>query len=160
MKNFNSSKGSLLLKMALGLFLVSNILGCASMAVNDSVPKGMPKGCVRFYYDTKEDIGGQIQVYRIKNNERIYEGRTSNWALGKETGFILSKSPGEYDFLLTIGTGEGNVHVRVEEGMMTPVRISLKTRTKSIKHTDQYITTTTHFRMPLTVEPMQPMKKK
>lgn len=83
---------------------------------------------------------------------------TSNWALGKETGFILSLVPGEYDFLLSVGTAEEKVHVRVEDSKMTPVRISYPLVATSNKSTNSSTITTTNFKILLTVEPMQPLK--
>ena len=156
MNNFKTSKVSLVLKMVIGLFLISSLLGCLS--VRDRVPKGMPKGCIKFYKYTRESIGIQAQVYRIENNEKIFAGRTSNWGFGKETGLKLFLPPGEYDFLLTLATAETNVHVRVEEDTMTPVRISFPFVKISTQDAYPRVITTTNFKVLLTVEAMLPIE--
>jgi hypothetical protein len=96
--------------------------------MRDTLPTGVPRGYVEFYYlKSVGNTGRRPAIYSVENNKRIFEGYTSaNDLFQNKVGFRLAKRPGTYDFAVTLGTADEQVHqVRVEEGMVTPVRIHI-----------------------------------
>jgi hypothetical protein len=132
------------------LFLV--LIGCAPVTIKDTLPAGVPRGYVEFYYLKSEgDIDYRSKIYSVENNEKSFEGYTSyNDLFQDKVGFRLAKRPGTYDFAVSLGTEEEHVHqVRVEEGMVTPVRIRIGNIRRTYR--DRY-TMTIDFSLDLIVE--------
>jgi len=78
--------------------LSSILLGCTSITVSDALPEGIPKGYVGFYYLKREgDPPAVTGIYRIENEAEMLEEEK--------------------------GTAAKRAEVRVEEGMVTPVKI-------------------------------------
>jgi hypothetical protein len=133
----------------------SVLVGCASITIKDTLATGVPRGYLEFYYLKSEGhFGHQLAIYSIENNKKILEGCTSaNDLFQDKVGFRLAKRPGTYDFAVSLGTAEEHVNqVRVEEGMVTPVRIQMG----NISWTHGYNTKTIHFSLNLIVEETTP----
>jgi hypothetical protein len=158
------SKGVVCIFTCLIMFL---ILGCATI-IKDSLPDGASKGYVKFYR-LKSDIGRlnlmdvhlNTKVYSIiEKNKPLEEGEIPPPTIWVDSGSLqLTKPPGNYHFKVVLGNGEKDVHVRIEEGMVTPVRIILS----DVKKTSGSGYFTISFKMGIDVEkpiPFMPDKSK
>jgi len=136
---------------------LSIFAGCgAPITIKDDLPAGTPKGYVEFYYLRNEgDIGRRAAIYRYDKYRIVLEGLTSgqDWRQNK-VGLRLAKRPGYYHFAVSLGTAEEHVRqVRVEEGMVTPVRIQI--RNLGTKYSP-YVEIT-YYTMSLIVEEPRPL---
>lgn len=88
-----------------------------------------PRGYVEFYLPEpgpgEEDLGIDIQVYRIENGRRQFLGMTQKWKQLAEPrrGLTVAVPPGRQAFVAVFGSAEAPVEVEVKEGAYQRVRI-------------------------------------
>lgn len=110
--------------LSISLLILPGILGCAGKQVLDSVPEGVPKGYVKFYYLKSEgDIpeGSVVSINSTDNMDapldgpRDWAGRRVGWIYhgffhysaldltkDDERGLLVAKIPGIYKFLVEV----------------------------------------------------------
>ena len=128
--------------------------GIAPIVIKDTLPDGVPKGYVEFYYLKSEGNPAiPTDIYRIECNEELLEEElTSSWSLKDRVALRIAAPPGVYHFVIRKGTVNRRARVRVEEGMIAPVRIRFNTWIEG-KSKEYEITS---FTMDLTVEEPKP----
>lgn len=88
-----------------------------------------PKGYVEFYLPEPaaggEDLGIDVQVYRIDNGRRSFLGMTRKWGHLAEPrrGLTVPVAPGRQDFVVVFGGAEAPVTVEVGDGSYLRVRV-------------------------------------
>ena len=110
--------------LSISLLILPGILGCAGKQVLDSVPEGVPKGYVKFYYFKSEGVIPEGSVVLINSTDnmdapldgpRDWAGRRVGWidhgffhysALDlikdDERGLLVAKIPGIYKILVEV----------------------------------------------------------
>jgi hypothetical protein len=140
------------------MFLIMLLIFSCAATIKDNLTAEVSKGYVKFYR-LKSDVGrmnlinihlhAKIYSFSEKPNESVEEGEVPFPTIWVDRGSLqLAKTPGNYHFRVILGTAEKYVHVRIEEGMVTPVRIILSDVEKT--RGSGYSTIT--FRMGLDVE--------
>jgi hypothetical protein len=138
--------------------LLATFLGCAPIAIKDSLPIDNRKGYVEFYFLKSEgDPGYRALIYRIEGNNKVLEGKTSIWAFQEKIGFRLAKPPGIYNFLISLGNAEKVAVVAVEEGKVTPVKIRYGNIHKTYESQRRGYTETIYFNMDVSIEGSMPI---
>jgi len=123
------------LKVLTSLIVFLFLAGCfcgASVQIKDDLPKGTPKGYIEFYQSNcgHYERAGKARVDIIQYGKRKHidligwKGALDSRKLGKS--LRIAKIPGEYDFIIWLGTASEKVHVNAVEGMITLVRIDTK----------------------------------
>lgn len=159
LRSSKMSKGVVCIFMCLAML---SILGCLGI-IKDNLPAGASKGYVRFYR-MKSDPGTICpEIYSVdeKNKESVLEGGIPWPGIWFDRGVLqLARTPGIYHFTVSLGTAEKDVHVKIEEGMMTPVRVIFSDVKKSSSTSGRVTTITTTFKMDIAIDSPIPVSDK
>jgi hypothetical protein len=158
--------------VALLIFL--GIFGCAGMTgmtVVDTVPQGEPKGFVRFYImekQLKENFPGLPDIYCNGVSQGSWPIFNPVWHHNDRRSIMISRTPGIHRFSIQLNrvrenmrvrTVSKDIQVRIEEGKITPVRISFTHVEEDIGLSLDVSKTTFFFTMHVTVEETVPLMK-
>jgi len=150
--------------------------GCSLVTiVKDDLPPGVPKGYVEFYRsreDSQKLQQGNVAplVYSVdKTTEKTdwekEEGKVLFANAFKSRGTLrIAKMPGVHRFRVELGDVDRGIQVNVPEGMVVPVRIIISDISSEVTTSPSYrgtysMTTTTRFKMSITVEEPVPFIK-
>ena len=169
-------------KLIVSVVLAFLTFSCAGQQVRDSVPEGIPKGYVKFYYLKSEGTNpSHISVYSTDNmdaspyDRNIYgvlKGWDGEWAVGNdlhltgdEIGVLVAKKPGNYKFMVDIlGAPKPQVfNIFVQEGILVPVKLifsDIERKTKVTGGSRITTSTTTTFRVNIVIEKPVPFVPK
>lgn len=107
---------------SVSLLILLGVFGCAGMAVHDRVPKGVPKGYVKFYYLMSEgdkSQGAFVSVHSTDNMDAPLSPPLDPWrqkigwiydcvidknplTSDNERGCLVAKTPGIYKFVVEV----------------------------------------------------------
>jgi len=95
------------------------------VVMEGSLPEGIPKGYVEFYYLKNEgNPPASTRIFRVECNERLLLAELPYiWPMKNRIAIRLSTYPGVHYFLIYKGTAKIRCRAEIEEGMVTPVRI-------------------------------------
>lgn len=150
-----SQAGTILQRLSIllpAIALIASALGCARVIIKDTLPYGVPMGYVEFYYLPSEgNPPAATRIYSVESDRNVLEEKIDFfWLLGDKAGLRLAKAPGDYRFLILKGTAQISVKVRIEEGMVTPVRMHFGRDRSQDMRFEEYVIL--HLTMELTVE--------
>lgn len=132
---------------ACSFHLASKPFTCHAMKTKDSLPQEAPKGYVIFYHWTSGTRLGTVaskepDVYSVQGTKENREVNQIDWA---GQGFVMhrvliSKPPGQYDFVLKYGKASKKIHIEVDDQKLTPVEVKMieTGRTNLIEKTTVY----------------------
>jgi len=140
------------------------ILDCARISIKDDLAVGVPKWYVEFYCNTKGPDWVRIHEVDRKNKSTIFEGPVERISFVLvHSGLRVAKNPGIHIFSASVGNVYQEVMVKIEEGMVSPVKITFsdleeKSSTAyDLSSRPDGITITRTFKMFLTVEKPIPL---
>lgn len=106
--------------------IVSLLMGCKpQLIIKDALPAEIAKGYIEFYCLKSMGIPPvEAIIQRVDNKRRIFEGIFSPvWHSGEKVGLRLAQIPGNYSYIVRVGTAEVIANLKIYEGMITPIRI-------------------------------------
>jgi len=136
--------------------------GCSAIKVKDDLSPGTAKGHVKFYRMRSDpgDLCPEILSFEEKNKEPVFEGVIPWPPIWIDRGVLqLARPPGNYLFIVTKGSAKEVVHVRIVEGMVTPVRVIFSDVKKSYSTSGRMTTSTTTFNLGIAVDPPIPLSE-
>ncbi len=98
--------------------------GCSTDRGTHSTAPGAPVGFAEFYAYKGRTLGYPIAIYEKKADQYVLLGKCGNFrALDSRKRFELP--PGDHEFLLVHAQSQYPLRLRVEEGMISPVRMTI-----------------------------------
>jgi hypothetical protein len=136
------------------------VIGCSGIKVKDDLSPEMAKGFVKFYR-MRSDPGTLCpEIYSVdeKNKKSMLEGEIPWPGIWADRGVLqLARIPGNYTFIVEKGTARQVIHVKIVEGMVTPVSVIISDVKKTSESFGRTTTYTTTFKMGIVVEAPIPL---
>lgn len=156
-------------KLAVLTVMVLLVFGCAVTKVRDTVPEGSPKGFVKFYVMMDDlvkyhQMAPNIEIYSNGVHQGSWPRFNPAWSRKDRLTMMVSKTPGVHRFSVRRFSihSEAMIEdfkVAVEEGMITPVKISFASAEKDISINPNVSLETTQLRFKVIIEKAVPMTK-
>ena len=98
--------------------------GCSTDGGTHSTAPGAAVGFAEFYAYKGRTLGYPIAIYEMKAGQPVLLGKCGNFrALDSRKRFNLP--PGDHEFLLVHAQAQHPLRLRLEPGMITPVRMTI-----------------------------------